>query len=95
MFTVFARCCSIQFQMLCDKSCCMKDSLCSPECSRYKDSDDTKNKTKKLILRFVMTWQRFVTSIGVVAALGPKLGETWVKTGPVLIGLNVYICVLL
>ena len=84
MFTVFDGRFSILFQMLCDKSCCMKDSLCSPECSQYNDLDDTKNKTKKRILWSVMTWQRFVTSIGVFVAME----ETWVKTGPVRIGLS-------
>ena len=86
MYTVFDRRSSIQFEIVCDRNCCMKDSLCPRECSRDKDSNDTKNETKKQISRSVTTWQRFVTRVGVFTAVG----ETRVKTGAGRVGLKYY-----
>ena len=46
---------SIQFEMLSDRSCWMEESLCPADSSHYDDSNDTKNKAKKLISQSIMT----------------------------------------
>ena len=53
----------------------MKGSLCPRETFHYEDFNGTKNLTEKLILRSLMTWQRFVTGVGVFSVCWGTVGK--------------------
>ena len=53
----------------------MKGSLCPRETFHSEDFNGTKNSAEKRILRSLMTWQRFVTGVGVFSVCRGKVGK--------------------